>query len=84
MVSLGPTMDLADPVFTARVSAGVRVAAGARLVVGVDADYDAQIHRYVTVVSSGAHASVFEPWPVRPSVLVGLCVPLAGGLGCAE
>jgi hypothetical protein len=86
-VTLSPTMDLVDPVVTARVLAGVRVAAGARLVVGIDVDYDVASHRYVTAPASGgssAVASVLEPWPVRPSLLVGLCVPLVGGLGCAE
>jgi hypothetical protein len=82
-LTLGPTMDIVDPVVSARVSAGVRVAAGARLVVAVDLDYDLSQHRYVTAQAS-THASVFEPWAARPSLLLGLCVPLVGGLGCVE
>jgi hypothetical protein len=82
-VTLNPTMDLADPVVASRAEASIGVAAGARLVLGVDVDYDLASHRYVTALASGP-SSVFEPWPVRPSVRFGLCVPLVGGLGCGE
>jgi hypothetical protein len=82
--SLAGTSDLVDPMVTARVIAGVRLVAGTRLVVGVDVDCDVATHRYVIQRATGDHSAVFQPWPVRPSALVGLCVPLAGALGCGE
>ncbi len=83
-VTLGPTMDLVDPVIASRAEVSLGVAAGARLVLGVDVDYDFASHRYVTALASGGPSSVFVPWPVRPSARFGLCVPLVGGLGCGE
>jgi hypothetical protein len=82
-VTLGPTMDLVDPVVASRAEVSIGVAAVARLVLGVDVDYDLASHRYVTALAGGP-SSVFEPWPVRPSVRFGLCVPLVGGAGCGE
>jgi hypothetical protein len=82
MVTLGPAKDVVDPVLTAQVVTRIRVAAIARIVVGVDLDYDLGAHRYVTADASDVHTPVYQPWPVRPSAMLGLCVPLLGALGC--
>ena len=80
--ALGPTMDLVDPMMTARVLAGVRIAGGVRAVAGIDLDFDLAAHHYVTVLASRAHDDVFQPWVARPTVILGVCVPLLGGAGC--
>jgi hypothetical protein len=83
-VTLGKTQDLADPVVTARVVAGIRLSAGARIVVGIDVDFDAGARRYVTeAIATKDHDTVMQPWLVRPSAMVGLCIPLIGSIGCA-
>jgi hypothetical protein len=81
-VTLRPTKNLVDPILTAQIIARFRIAASARVFVGVDLDYDAGAHRYVTADASGTPTQVFQPWPLRPSAMVGLCVPLLGTLGC--
>jgi hypothetical protein len=84
VVSLGSTQDLVDPVVTARIVVGIRLSAGARITAGVDVDFDAASHRYVTeAVATDVHASVLQPWPIRPSATLGLCIPLIGSIGCA-
>jgi hypothetical protein len=84
LVTLGATQDLVDPVVTARIVAGFRVLAGARVTVGVDVDFDAGGHRYGTETdATRAFSAVLQPWPVRPSAMVGLCLPLIGSIGCA-
>jgi hypothetical protein len=82
-VTLRPTKDLADPIVTAQIVARFRIATSASVLVGLDLDYDAGPHRYVTAVAAGGPpAGVFQPWLLRPSAMVGLCVPLMGTLGC--
>lgn len=81
-VTVRSTSDLVDPVLTGQIVTRIRVATSARIVVGIEVDYDAAAHRYVTA-DSGVHTGVFQPWLVRPSAMVGLCVPLMGALGCA-
>jgi hypothetical protein len=85
VVTLGPTKDLVDPVVTARVLAGIRLSAGARVTVGIDVDFDAGSHRYVTysIATKEDTGVPLQPWPVRPSAMLGLCVPLIGSIGCA-
>jgi hypothetical protein len=82
--ALEPTMDLVDPMFTARALASLRLVAGVRVVAGVDLDVDLDAHRYVTLLDSGAWDSVYRPWSARPTVLLGVCVPLLGGEGCVQ
>jgi hypothetical protein len=81
-VALEPTVDLVDPIVTARVLGGIRLPGGVRAIAGVDLDVDLAAHRYVTVLASGAHAGVYTPWAARPTVLLGVCVPLLGREGC--
>jgi hypothetical protein len=84
VVTLGGTQDLVDPVVTARLVAGIRLSAGARVTVGMDVDFDAGGHRYVTETdATRVISAILQPWPVRPSAMVGLCVPLIGSIGCA-
>ncbi len=82
-VTVRSSSDLVDPVLTGQIVTRIRVATSARIVVGIDVDYDAGAHRYVTSQAMGGTSSIFQPWQVRPSAMVGLCVPLMGTLGCA-
>jgi hypothetical protein len=81
-VALEPTMDLADPIVTARILAGIRLPGGARAIAGATLDLDLAAHHYVTALASGAHDGVYQPWAARPTVLLGVCIPLLAGGGC--
>jgi len=76
-----------DPIVCGQLVARVRVLSSARILVGVDIDYDFRRHVYTTdYIASGNFipvGTVLEPWPVRPSAMIGLCVPLVGGPACA-
>jgi hypothetical protein len=82
-VAVGSTKTLGDPVLTAQLIARIRVISGARLLVGVDVDDDIGRHWYASKDGAGNSTSVLEPWPVRPSAMIGLCVPLVGTAACA-
>jgi hypothetical protein len=76
---------------TARVLASLKLFSWMHIVVGVDLDYDLGRHRYVTAATlggagatSGAAVAVLDPWPLRPSLLIGLCFPLIEGRGITE
>jgi hypothetical protein len=81
-VDLAPTQTLADPVLDAQILLRIRVAPSARIVVGSDVAYDIGLHRYSDVDRTLTRHTVLEPWAVRPSVFVGLCIPIAGTAGC--
>jgi hypothetical protein len=83
-VAVGATKTLGDPVLTAQLIARIRVISGARLLVGVDVDDDVRGHRYTSKDGAGNSTPVLEPWPVRPSAMIGLCVPLVGAAACAS
>jgi hypothetical protein len=82
-VELGPTKNVGDPVLTAQVVARFRVTSAARIFVGVDVDGDLGSHRYTSRDLAGNSSAVLEPWLVRPSAMLGLCVPLVGVAACA-
>jgi hypothetical protein len=73
---------LADPVLVGQLVARVRIGAAVRLLLGLDLDYDLHRRQYETVDGT-ASVPVMEPWPARPSVIAGLCMPLVGASGCA-
>jgi hypothetical protein len=81
-VELRPAKTLVDPVITGLVSARIRILSVARLIVGAEVDYDFAAHKYTARDASGNPIAVLEPWLVRPSAMIGLCVPLAGAVAC--
>jgi hypothetical protein len=81
-VELTTAKTVVDPVFTGLVSARIRILSFARLIVGAEVDYDFAAHRYTAIGASGNPVAVLEPWLVRPSAMIGLCVPLAGAVAC--
>jgi hypothetical protein len=82
LVMLGSTRTVVDPVLTGQVVARIRVASSARLLVGVDVDYDFARHRYTALDAAGNRTAVLEPWALRPSAMIGLCLPLLGAVAC--
>jgi hypothetical protein len=83
-VALGGATTRTDPVLCGQLIARIRVLSSARIVVGLDVDYDAERLRYLSQAASpGEPTTVLEPWRVRPSAMVGVCVPLAGTVACA-
>jgi hypothetical protein len=66
------------PVGTAQMTVGLRPTESLAVFVGVGVDYDFAPPRYTY------DRTVFEPWLVRPAVLVGLCIPLAGASACTR
>jgi hypothetical protein len=74
----------ADGLITGQVILRAPVPSGAGLTLAADVDYDPTPHHYRAPASPGFSSRVFQPWAVRPAVMVGLCVPLAGRYACAS
>jgi hypothetical protein len=83
-VQLESTKTLGDPVVEGLLLSRVRIARGARLLVGLVIDYDFGEHRYTAIDRFGNASAVLQPWAVRPSGMLGLCIPLAGASACAS
>ncbi len=83
-VELGGATTQVDPVVEAQVVSRIRIGGSARLLVGLELDYDFGLHRYVAVDRFDNPAPVLEPWAWRPSAILGLCLPLAGATACAS
>jgi hypothetical protein len=83
-VSLRPGQTVADPVLEGQLLTRIRVAAGARILVALDVDYDFAAHRYTSIDRAGQTTTVLEPWSLRPVAMIGLCIPLAGASACAS
>jgi hypothetical protein len=83
-VVLESTKTLGDPVVEGLLVSRIRVARGARLLVGLAVDYDFGEHRYTAIDRYGNSSEVLQPWAVRPSGMLGLCIPLAGASSCAS
>jgi hypothetical protein len=66
----------------AQVLGQVRVGDRAALIAGLGFDWDLDRHRYAVVDGFGHTSVAFQPWAVRPVLLVGLCVPLGGASTC--
>ncbi|MGD0678351.1 MAG: hypothetical protein ABSC94_23320 [Polyangiaceae bacterium] len=77
---LTPTADI---VATGQAMLRAPLPSGAGLTLAADIDYDWAPHRYDLVVPPKGAETVFQPWPLRPAVMAGLCVPLAGEGACA-
>jgi hypothetical protein len=82
-VELSDPMTLADPVFEVQLLSRVRVGEAARLLIGLDLDYDFGTHRYTSIDRSGNPNPVLQPWAIRPAAILGLCIPLGGASACA-
>jgi hypothetical protein len=78
-----PTTE-ADPVLEVQLLSRVRVAANARLLLGLELDYDFHGHRYTAIDRSGNSNPVLQAWAIRPAAILGLCVPLGGATACAS
>jgi hypothetical protein len=83
-VRLGDGRTLGDPLIEAQVLSRIRIAQGARLLVGVQLDYDFATHRYTSVDRFGNASEVLEPWALRPAVILGVCFPLGGAGACGS
>jgi hypothetical protein len=82
----GPTTHW-DPVLSGQIVARIRVISGARLLVGFDVDDDLRLPSYTAqnATAGGIYGPgpVFRPAQVRPSAMIGLCVPLVGTAACS-
>lgn len=72
----------ADGLVTGQVLVRTPVPSGAALTLAADVDYDPTPHHYRAPASPGYPSHVFQLWPVRPTAMIGLCVPLAGQHSC--
>ncbi len=72
----------ATPVVAGQLLARLRLGPSARLLVGLDLDWDPGQHHYTVVDRFGNPSAVLEPASLRPGALVGICVPLTGGSAC--
>ena len=52
------------------------------MLAGVDIDWSPDQHRYEVLGPSGAPNVTLQPRSVRPGMLLGLCMPLAGPGAC--
>ena len=73
-----------DAVATGRVVLRAPVPSGAAMIVATDVDYDPAPHAYRAPMSPGSPSGFFQPWSVRPAVMLGLCVPMVGRDACSH
>lgn len=74
-----------DAVVTGQVVLRAPVPSGAAVMVATGVDYDPAPHAYhAPPMLPGSPKAVFQPWSVRPAVMLGLCVPLLGPDGCSH
>jgi hypothetical protein len=69
-------------VVAGQLLARLRLGPSARLLVGLDLDWDPGQHRYAVFDRFGSASAVLQPWSVRPGALIGICVPLTGAAAC--
>jgi hypothetical protein len=82
-VHLSDPMTLADPILEVQLVSRIRVAANARLLLGLELDYDFHAHRYDAIDRAGNADTVLQAWAIRPAAILGFCVPLGGATACA-
>ena len=73
----------ADPILEAQLLLHAPLARSAGIVLGLNLDYDAGPHQYIERGATGPATTVFAPSSVRPSAMLGLCLPLLGDPACA-
>jgi hypothetical protein len=71
------------PIVASQLLARIRLGPGARLLLGFDLDWDPGHRHYDVVDRFGNPNAVLQPWSVRPTALVGICVPLVGASACS-
>jgi hypothetical protein len=81
VVNLGPTTVQTDPVLEAQLLFHAPLARNAGVVIGLNVDYDVRPH-YYSAIDGAETNTVFAPWTVRPSAILGLCLPLVGESAC--
>ncbi len=82
-VNVGASSFQADPIVEAQLLFHAPLARNAGIVLGLNVDYDVAPHHYVETNGLGVTSTVFAPWDLRPSAILGLCVPLVGDSACA-
>jgi hypothetical protein len=83
-VTLGSDSTLSDPILEAQMLLRVAIG-GASLFFGFDLDYDLKPDRYgIGRLGSGISSSVLTEWTVRPSGMLGVCLPVAGVSACRD
>jgi hypothetical protein len=83
--AFGQPTTFADPVATGQLLVRLRLVSQVRMTFGFDVDYDCAPHE-VSVPGGrpGRPPDTFEPWGLRPSLALGLCVPLSSGGACTS
>ncbi|HEY3816099.1 MAG TPA: hypothetical protein VGL81_02955 [Polyangiaceae bacterium] len=71
-----------SPLVAGQLLARLRLGPSARLLVGLDLDWDPQHRHYDVLDRFGNASAVLQPLSVRTGALVGICVPLAGASAC--
>jgi hypothetical protein len=79
-----PTETAASGVLTGQVTLRATVSSGAGLVLAAGVDYDPSPYRYVEPARPGTPNTILQLWSIRPSAILGLCVPLAGEGACSS
>ncbi len=81
MVTLSSATVEADPIFEAQLLFHAPLMRNAGVVLGLNVDYDAGLHQYIERDASGP-TTVFAPWGLRPTAILGMCIPLVGEPAC--
>jgi hypothetical protein len=81
VVNLGSTTVQTDPVLEGQLLFHAPLARNAGVVIGLNVDYDVRPHYYSAIDGADTN-TVFAPWAVRPSAILGLCLPLVGESAC--
>jgi hypothetical protein len=83
--AFGQPTTFADPVVTGQLLVRLRLVSQVRMTFGFDVDYDCAPHE-VSVAGGrpGRPPDTFEPWGLRPSLALGLCIPLSSGGACTN
>ena len=82
--SVGSPVTRADAILSAQILLGFRLSRTAGLFVATGLDDDLMAHRYTALDRGGRSVALLDPWPIRPTLLVGLCLPLGGASACAH
>jgi len=82
--NVGAPSTRVDAILSAQILLGLRLTRAAGLFLATGLDDDMTAHRYTAIDRAGRSVALLEPWPIRPTFLVGLCLPLGGASACAQ
>jgi hypothetical protein len=82
-VTLSSATTQVDPVLEAQLMFHAPIARNVGIVLGLNLDCDVGPHQYIETDEAGMMSTVFAPWALRPSAILGLCLPLAGESPCS-